>query len=103
MTQEEARSRLAGLREEIDAIDQRIVDLLNQRASIAERIGDTKEAAGLPVIEPGREQQVIERVAARNRGPLEHDAVKKIYECIMLEMRRIQFVRMETKEKGSGE
>lgn len=102
MTVDEARAVLAGFREEIDAIDARILELLNQRATIAEKIGDTKEAAGLPVIEPAREQQVIERAAARNGGPLTAEAVKGIYERIMLEMRHIQFVRME-KKKGSGE
>ena len=89
---------LNGLREEIDIIDREIVELLNRRAAIAERIGDTKMAAGLPVVEPAREQKVIEKACGLNRGPLANEAIQGIYEKIMFEMRQIQFVRMQEKK-----
>lgn len=95
---EAAWQALGGLREEIDLIDREIVELLNRRASIAERIGDTKFAAGLPVVEPAREQKVIEKACGLNRGPLTNEAIQAIYEKIMFEMRQIQFVRMQGKE-----
>lgn len=96
--EEAAWQALAELRTEIDAIDARIVAALNERARIAERIGDTKQAAGLPVVEPAREQKVIEKVCGMNQGPLTNAAVQAIYERIMLEMRQIQFERMQGKE-----
>jgi chorismate mutase-like protein len=97
MTEEAAWQALAALRTEIDAIDGRIVQLLNDRARIAGRIGDTKQAAGLPVVEPAREQKVVEKVCGMNGGPLTNAAVQAIYEKIMLEMRQIQFERMQAK------
>ena len=95
MTEDAAWQALAALRTEIDAIDLRIVGLLNERARIAEKIGDTKQCGGLPVVEPAREQKVIEKVCGMNGGPLTDAAVQAIYEKIMLEMRQIQFVRMQ--------
>lgn len=99
MTAEAAWQTLAGLRNEIDAIDTQIVNLLNARATIAEKIGDTKQAAGLPVVEPAREQKVIEKVCGLNSGPLTNAAVQVIYEQIMLQMRQIQFTRMQSEKQ----
>jgi chorismate mutase-like protein len=93
MTIEEAAARLSQLRTQIDDLDARILDLLNERAAIAETIGDTKAAAGLPVVELGREKAVVERMVGRNPGPLNDESVGRIYQAIMLEMRRIQELR----------
>jgi len=98
MKDEAAWQALQTLRVEIDAIDRQIVALLNQRAAIAEKIGDTKQAAGLPVVEPAREKQVIEKVAGYSEGPLSRESLGAIYERIMLEMRQIQFLRMQAKQ-----
>lgn len=86
----DAASVLAQLRAEIDQLDTHILALLNQRACVAEKIGDAKSAAGLPVVELGREKAVVDGMVARNQGPLENEAVGRIYQAIMLEMRRIQ-------------
>lgn len=94
----DAREQLLALRGEIDAVDRHIILLLNQRASIAEKIGDIKKAAGLPVIELSREQEVVAKMVGLNQGPLPHDSVQAIYERVMLEMRRIQEVRMKGNE-----
>jgi chorismate mutase-like protein len=93
MTAEEAQKALQGFRDEIDALDARILALLNERAAVAEKIGDTKAAASLPVVELARERAVVERMMERNGGPLSAQAVERIYQTIMLEMRRIQEMR----------
>jgi chorismate mutase / prephenate dehydratase len=93
MTQEQAQSLLAQCRTQIDGLDTQILALLNDRARIAESIGDAKAAAGLPVVELAREKAVIDRMVERNPGPLAGEAVSRIYQAIMLEMRRIQELR----------
>ncbi len=93
MTPTEAAALLSELRTQIDALDTQILAMLNQRAAIAQRIGDAKHSAGLPVVELTRERAVIERMVERNAGPLEGEAVGRIYQAIMLEMRRIQELR----------
>ncbi len=87
---DEAVEKLKGFRTQIDAIDSRILSMLNERAAVALEIGATKRAAGLPVVELSRERAVIEGMGARNLGPLSNEAIELIYTAIMLEMRRLQ-------------
>jgi chorismate mutase len=90
MTIEEAKQILGGFRCHIDEIDNQILHLLNRRAAIAVQIGDTKHAAGLPVVELSREEAVIQRMIEASEGPLSPEAVKHLYTTIMQEMRRLQ-------------
>jgi chorismate mutase-like protein len=94
MTQEEARARLDEIRVQIDDVDRRIVDLLNERTRIVEDIGRVKKHSGLPIYEPKREEQVFANITGHNRGPLSPEAVRRIFERIIDEARSIQRVRM---------
>jgi len=91
---EDAITALARCRERIDEVDCRLVDLLSERASIVEEIGHAKRAAEMPIYEPGRESQVFDNIVSRNRGPLAAEGLKRIFERIIDEMRRIQKDRM---------
>jgi chorismate mutase-like protein len=91
----EASEALARCRERIDEIDRRLVELLNERTSIVEEIGRVKREAKLAIYEPKRESQVFDNITAHNRGPLNTDGVKRIFERIIDEMRRVQKDRME--------
>ena len=82
--------RLKDFRGLIDSLDEKILALLNERATVALEIGATKKSAGLPVVELTRERAVVERMMGRNSGPLGNDAIERIYIAIMLEMRRLQ-------------
>ena len=84
---------LQSLREEIDRIDEVIVRLLDRRARCAFAIGRIKKELGRPIYEPEREAVVIGRVKALNAtlgGPLDEQAIGRLYERIMDEARRIQ-------------
>lgn len=94
MNTDEARARLDELRVLIDDVDRRIVALLNERTCVVEEIGRVKRHADLPVYEPKREEMVFANIANANHGPLAVDAMKRIFERIIDEMRRIQRVRM---------
>jgi chorismate mutase-like protein len=99
MTVEEARARLEEFRVAIDDVDCRIVALLNERTLVVENIGRVKREAHLPIYEPKREDQVFANVGGANRGPMSQEAVRRIFERIIDEMRTIQRLRME---KGDG-
>jgi chorismate mutase-like protein len=98
MTPEEARTQLEEYRVTIDSIDRRLVALLNERTEIVECIGRVKREARLPVYEPRREDQVFANIAAANGGPISHEAVRRIFERIIDEMRGIQRDRMQNSE-----
>ncbi|PWT96915.1 MAG: chorismate mutase [Terriglobia bacterium] len=96
MTQEEARLKLEEYRVLIDELDRRLVDLLKQRTRVVEDIGRVKREARLPIYEPKREDQVFANIAqASGDGPLTKEAVRRIFERIIDEMRMVQRVRME--------
>jgi chorismate mutase-like protein len=94
MTQDEARARLDDLRVLIDEVDRRIVDLLNERTRVVEDIGRVKRHANLPIYEPKREELVFANVTSHNLGPLTPEAVRRVFERIIDEMRTIQRLRM---------
>ena len=95
MTQEEAITQLENFRILIDDVDRRIVALLNERTRVVEDIGRVKREAKLPIYEPKREDQVFRNVIQCNGGPLTPEALKRVFERIIDEMRTIQRVRME--------
>lgn len=78
------------LRERIDALDEQLVRLLNERASCALDIGRAKEALGLTIYQPEREREVLEHVAAVNGGPLDEAAIRRLFERIIDEARRLE-------------
>jgi chorismate mutase len=90
MTQDEARTRLEEYRVLIDDVDRRIVALLNERTRVVEEIGRVKRQAQMPIYEPKREDQVFANITGCNGGPITHDAVRRIFERIIDEMRTIQ-------------
>jgi chorismate mutase-like protein len=94
MTPEEARARLEEFRVLIDDVDRRIVALLNERTSVVQEIGRVKRQAQLPIYEPKREDQVFANITQSNRGPLTPEAVRRIFERIIDEMRTIQKLRI---------
>jgi chorismate mutase len=99
-----AELSLDQLREEIDKIDEVIVRLLDSRARCAYAIGRVKQAQGLAIYEPQREASVIARVKELNGklgGPLDEQAIVRLYERIMDEARRIQ--RIEAKVEPTPE
>ncbi len=102
MTKDEAQAALARFRDEIDALDRELLELLNRRTHVVEQIGRVKEAVNLPIYEPKREGEVFRNVIENNPGPLDADAVQRIFERIIDEMRSLQRMRRQN-EKREGE
>ena len=74
---------LASLRTQIDSIDQQLLSLLNQRADVAEKVGELKRREGSPFFRPDRVAQVIEKIQKANQGPLKNLHVGSIWREIM--------------------
>ncbi|MEO7725643.1 MAG: prephenate dehydratase [Burkholderiales bacterium] len=78
---------LKKIRARIDALDDRLVDLLSERAALAQDIGHAKSG---PKYRPEREAQVVRRVTTRNRGPLPAAALAHVYTEIMSACRALE-------------
>ena len=60
---------LAGLRVQIDSLDQQLLSLLNERAHVAELVGEVKKREGTPFFRPDRVAAVIDKMQKSNAGP----------------------------------
>jgi len=75
--------KIKELRKKIDEIDDRILDLLNERARIVIEVGDIKKAEKLDFHSPGREREILDRLTARNAGPFPQDTLRAVYREIL--------------------
>jgi chorismate mutase len=77
-------------RRRIDAIDRRIVALLNERSRLGLEVGAAKAADRRPVRDTHREREVLLRVAAANEGPLPQADLLAVYRRLMVATRRLE-------------
>lgn len=82
--------KLKPLREKIDAIDAQLLDLLNQRARVAQEVGHVKAETNAPVFRPEREAQVLRRLGERNPGPLPTSDIQTIFREVMSACRALE-------------
>jgi chorismate mutase/prephenate dehydratase len=78
------------LRKKIDQIDEKIVLLLNDRASLAQRIGSAKTLNSQEIYAPGREKEVLSRVSELSRGPLSEQAIRSVFREIISGCRSLE-------------
>jgi chorismate mutase len=87
---DDAEDELKRLREAIDRVDEVLVKLLNQRAKYAVEIGGIKGLLSLPVYSPDREKEVLLHAERTSAGPLDAPAVRRLFERIIDESRRVE-------------
>lgn len=102
MNKDTAWQILEACRRRIDELDLRILELLNERTRVVEEIGRAKRLLDLPIYEPKREDEVYANVTSHNGGPLPADAVKRVFERIIDEMRTVQKLRMQERSETPG-
>lgn len=78
------------IREEIDRLDSELLKIFNERASLALRIGEIKKGLDLPVYDPAREKRIFARMTADNPGPLDDQAIVRLFERVIDESRRLE-------------
>lgn len=96
-------SSLAGLRDQIDAIDRRMVGLLKDRQAVVEKVVTLKKAAHLPVYHPAREENLISELRAQaDANGLDPDFVEELYRRIIRQSRVAQTARLSRKGVRPG-
>ena len=81
---------LAVLRQEIDQLDGQLARLFLRRMEICREVGAYKKANGLPVLDPGREQELLAAKSALTEDPKDRQALRTLFETIMAESRALQ-------------
>jgi len=88
------------IRAEIDRLDNELLRIFNQRADFALKIGEIKKGLEIPVYDPAREKNIFLRMKAENPGPLDNEAIVRLFERVIDESRRLE--RIMTGNKGLG-
>ena len=84
------------LRNTIDEIDDKLLDLINQRLKHAKEIGKIKKQKREPIIDGSRESEILNRLASLNKGPIRNAALLHIFNDIIAESRQIQKTQVIT-------
>ena len=87
---ERAEDLIADLRRRIDDLDELLVRTLSARAACALEIGRQKKLLGLEIYQPSREAAVLSHVQKINPGPLNNESMKRLFERIIDEARRLE-------------
>ncbi len=80
-------------RKEINRLDSELLRIFNERAGLALKIGEIKKELGIPVYDPEREKRIFDAMAKDNPGPLENDAIIRLFERVIDESRRLERIR----------
>lgn len=83
-------STISELRCEIDRLDSELLRIFNQRAQLALQIGELKKVDGLPIFDPNREKMIFQRMKTENPGPLDDQAIVRLFERVIDESRRLE-------------
>lgn len=84
-------AELRRLRRRIDALDRRIVGLLNERAELGRKVGRAKVAAGRRAIRDAeREREVLLRVTMANDGPMPQADLLAVYRRLFAVARALE-------------
>lgn len=86
---------IASWREEIDHVDEQLLELFNRRARCAIEIGMVKRRLRMPIAVPEREAEVIARAITNNEGPLNGDAIERLFESVIDECRIAESAMLE--------
>ena len=90
MAEEQPVSEIESLRKRIDELDEQLVRLLSARAACALEVGRVKKTLGVQLYQPSRESEVLAHVASVNQGPLDNGAIRRLFERIIDEARRLE-------------
>ncbi len=86
------QSQLLPLREKIDALDEQILNLINQRAKVAMEVGKVKQTvdASGPILKPEREADLVRRLQQLNSGPISPESIAAVWTEIISTCRGLE-------------
>jgi len=87
---DDSDTRIAEFRNAIDAIDEKLLGLINERLVFALEIGKAKALKGAQILDSAREYHVLDHVTNLNNGPISKNALHQIFKQIMAASREIQ-------------
>ena len=77
------KKKLGEYRDQINEIDKKLVDLLNDRAVVVRNVKKLKQKENLPLYDARREEELVESIVKYNKGPLYRDNIIQIFENIL--------------------
>ena len=88
-------ARIEELRERVDEVDRQLIRILNERARIVQEMVAVKAEAGKPLFDPKREEEILQKVAEENEGPIYDSSMREIFELILHRIRDLEVQRGE--------
>lgn len=85
-----SHTEIEQLRVRLDDLNGKLLELLSERVNIGRHIGELKRSAGLPLHDPAREREMLDRLAAQNAGPLDEATVRRLFGDIFKATREAQ-------------
>jgi chorismate mutase/prephenate dehydratase len=89
---------LQEIRENLDDIDSRIIELFSRRMRLVKDVAAYKKAHGLPILDAGREERILDRVSEKAGDELAPYA-RRVYETMFAVSREYQAERLKDGEQ----
>jgi chorismate mutase len=89
------QNRIEDLRGRVDEVDRELIRILNERARIVQEMVAIKAEAGKPLFDPRREEEILQKVAEQNEGPIYDTSMREIFEHILHRIRDLEVQREE--------
>ena len=89
------QNRIEDLRSRVDEVDRELIRILNERARIVQEIVEIKAEAGKPLFDPRREEEILQKVAEQNQGPIYDTSMREIFGLILHRIRDLEVQREE--------
>ena len=89
------QNRIEDLRSRVDEVDRELIRILNERARIVQEIVSIKAEAGKPLFDPRREEEILQKVAEQNQGPIYDTSMREIFGLILHRIRDLEVQREE--------
>lgn len=81
------------IRKRINQLDDELLKIFNERAALALEIGHIKKQLNRPIYDPKREKLIFERMKQDNPGPLDNEAIVRLFERVIDESRSLERAR----------
>jgi len=95
MTDADLQEKVRELRERVDEVDRELIRALNERARVVQELATIKAEAGVPIFDPKREEEILQRAVEYNEGPIYDSSMRDIFELILHRIRDIEIQRGE--------